>query len=652
MNTLLFLVLFPLVPAIIVLIIPFNKFRNIVIRLSVAVIAAASGYAAYLFFFTNNQFFNLPSHQIDKIMFAIEGVLALYIVITGVRYKKFLASFLSIIQFGVMAYYELKLAHNVNIEQNLFVDRFSIIMALIIGIIGGLICMYALGYMRDFHAHHKEMKDKRPFFFFILFVFLSAMFGIVFSNNIIWLFFFWEITTLSSFLLIGYTKTDEAVRNAFRALMMNLLGGLGFALAIVFLAGGFKPLESLFSGFVSVNFDPVSLELNKIIAGKGSITLIPVALLCFAGITKSAQLPFSSWLLGAMVAPTPTSALLHSSTMVKAGVYLVIRLAPVLQNTQVGNMVALIGGITFLLAAFIAISQSNAKKLLAYSTISNLGLIIACAGVGSPETVWAGIFLIIFHAVAKSLLFLCVGTVEHKIGSRDIENMDNLIISMPGLTMMIIIGICGMFIAPFGMLISKWAALEAFIMIPSFMSPILVLLLAYGSSVTIFFWTKWMGKITAANRPAQKNHPLQKSISGDEWISELIHALMTIAICLLFPFVSTFMVEPYISNLYGKSVGIGTGNYVIMTIMVAMIILLPVIYFFFQKRQSLVRGSAYMGGRNETPDRVIEGSLGRKFEVTLKNYYLENIFGEKLHMRIGVIVTILVILVMFGVSFI
>jgi ech hydrogenase subunit A len=338
--------------------------------------------------------------------------------------------------------------------------------------------------------------------------------------------------------------------------------------------------------------------------------------------------------------------------MVKAGVYIVIRLAPVLQNTQVGNMVALVGGITFVSAAFIAVSQSNAKKLLAYSTVSNLGLIIACAGIGSEATVWAGVFLIIFHAIAKSLLFLCVGTIEHKLGSRDIENMDSLIVTMPGLTMMVIIGICGMFIAPFGMLISKWAALKAFITIPSYMSPLMILFIAYGSAVTVFFWTKWMGKITAANRPAEKTHPLQKSISGDEWISELIHALFTVAICFIFPLVSAFLVEPYISEVYGSAAGIGKSNYIIMIIMVALIILLPLIDFFFQRTLKTKQGAAYMAGRNESPNRVFDASLGMKRELSLKNYYLENIFGEKLHMRIGVITATIVILVMIGVSFI
>ena len=205
-----------------------------------------------------------------------------------------------------------------------------------------------------------------------------------------------------------------------------MLGGLAFAGAIMYLAA-----------------TGASLELDKLVNMEKGAALIPAALLAFAGMTKSAQLPFSSWLLGAMVAPTPVSALLHSSTMVKAGVYLVLRLAPLLRGTLPGTMVALIGGVTFLLASLVAISQSDAKRVLAWSTIANLGLIVLCGGIGTFEALWAGILLILFHAVTKALLFLCVGTFEQKTNTRDIESMSGLIVTMPKLSIMIQVGIAG-----------------------------------------------------------------------------------------------------------------------------------------------------------------------------------------------------------------
>ncbi|MFR7403263.1 MAG: proton-conducting transporter membrane subunit [Coriobacteriaceae bacterium] len=186
----------------------------------------------------------------------------------------------------------------------------------------------------------------------------------------------WEVTTLCSFLLIGYTRTEEAIANAFRQIIMNLAGGLGFLVALwccALTVGTFSFYEFLVIG-----------------QNNPALTTLAVTALAFAGITKAAQMPFQTWLLGAMVAPTPTSALLHSSTMVKAGVFLLVKLAPVFHVSPApAVMVMLVGGITFALCSFMAISQSNAKRVLAYSTIANLGLITACAGVGTAEAVWA-----------------------------------------------------------------------------------------------------------------------------------------------------------------------------------------------------------------------------------------------------------------------
>lgn len=248
-------------------------------------------------------------------MMIVEIGLCAYIIIVACRHRKWLAALFAIIQTPLIIWFEFTKGHEIEVESNMYVDRLSIIMILIIGIIGTLIAVYALGYMKDFQHHEDEKgnKDRRPWFFFVMFLFLGAMVGLVTSNNMIWMYFFWEITSLSSFWLIGYTKTEEATNNAFRALIMNLLGGLGFAAGIVILG--------TVCGTVEMS---TMLLIGSVYS---DLIAIPAAFFAFAGITKAAQMPFNSWLLGAMVAPTPTSALLHSSTMVKAGVFMVIKLA-------------------------------------------------------------------------------------------------------------------------------------------------------------------------------------------------------------------------------------------------------------------------------------------------------------------------------------
>ena len=296
--------------------------------------------------------------------------------------------------------------------------------------------------------------------------------------------------------------------------------------------------------------------------------LIPIAFLAFAALTKSAQFPFSGWLLGAMVAPTPSSALLHSATMVKAGVYLLIRISPAMADNYVGNMVALVGGFTFLVASCLAISVSDGKKVLAYSTISNLGLIVACTGCGYEETIWAAVFLVIFHAVSKSMLFQCVGAIENTTGSRDVEDMQGLFSIFPKLAVILMIGIAGMFLAPFGMLISKWAALKAFIDAQSpLVSTLMVLFICFGSATTMFYWTKWMAKILG-QAGKEKTRDLTKP---NEYVSMFFHAVLVVALILGFPWLSQHVLKPLTSMIYGEANQVI--SYQNITIMIILLVL-------------------------------------------------------------------------------
>jgi ech hydrogenase subunit A len=574
----------------------------------------------------------LNPHWINLGMQLVEIGMSLYIIYVGVRAKRPLIVALALAQAWLMVWFELTQGVHLEVVQNLFVDKLSVIMALINGIVGGGICIYALGYMREYHeVAHRDVADRRPLFFALLFIFMGAMFGLIFANNLVWLFLFWEITTLCSFLLIGYTRTDEAKRNALRALVMNLAGGLAFAVAIVWF-----------------HRQSGSIELQKLIAAKQSLVLLPAALLCFAGITKSAQLPFSSWLLGAMVAPTPVSALLHSSTMVKAGVYLVLRMAPSVAGTKVGMMVALVGAVTFVVGSLAAITTSEAKRVLAWSTVANLGLIVLCGGIGTYEAVWAGILLIIFHAVAKCLLFLCVGVVEHKLHSRNIEDMSGLVVRMPRVAIMMQIGMAGMFLAPFGMLISKWAVLKA--VVDAY--PSLSVFIAFGSAATLFFWVKWMGKLVEVVGTGER---IRKELVLGEAIALYGLSAATALACLLFPLISTYFIAPYVAEVYFHSAAlptgdiIGKGNTIIMMIMMAMVMLFPITFFNYGRGVRVT--DAYLGGANLHSSTRFLGSASAVENVTMHNYYLRSLFDETWLSRWGVMGSTALLAVMFLMAF-
>jgi ech hydrogenase subunit A len=369
------------------------------------------------------------------------------------------------------------------LEPAFILDSLAMVLVLVISLVGPIIILFAIGYMEQ-HAHHAPPTaagERR--FFLIMLAFLGAMNGLVLANGLNWLAAFWEITTLCSFFLIGYDGTVESQKNARRALLINTFGGLALTFG---------------------SFWCVTQGTDTLTGLKAAQLMVPMAFLCLAALTKSAQVPFQSWLLGAMVAPTPISALLHSATMVKAGSYLVLRLAPAFRGTDLMFMLALTGAFTFASASFLAIVQSNAKKVLAYSTISNLGLIVACAGIDSPLAYAAAIMILIYHAVSKGLLFLCVGTIEQSIGSRDIEDMGGIMYKMPFTTVVALVGMVSMLLPPFGMLLSKWMAIEASINLP-----VIMFLIVIGSAFTVLFWAKWLGRIqTVSFHPRYTLEPM------------------------------------------------------------------------------------------------------------------------------------------------
>lgn len=625
MDDILFMMVFPFVVACLLLVVRNDRARAIITEVAAAVIIVTSLLVAYNYL-GKPQTFQLESEVINWAMFIVEIVLGLVVIYLGAKHRKYWACILGAVQLIMSIYFEFALAEDIAIQNTMYIDDLSIIMVLIIGIIGSLITVYAVGYMRDFQEHHKDEKDRRPWFFFLMFVFLSAMYGIVLSNDLVWMFFFWEITTLCSFALIGYTKTDEAVNNSFRQLILNLIGGIAFLAANITLASQYD-----------------HLELDWLLAqGSGAqFILLAVALLAVAGIVKSAQMPFHTWLLGAMVAPTPTSALLHSSTMVKAGVFMVLKLSPLLFDNVAGYMVMTVGGVTFLLASMAAISQSNAKRVLAYSTIANLGLIVACAGVGTPEAAWAGIMLMVFHAITKSLLFLCVGTAEHHIGSRNIEDMDGLFTRMPKLALIMIVGIAAMFLAPFGMLISKWAALTSFVDSEYI---VLIICIVFGSAVTSFYWTKWMGKLAAV---VSMGDGCEDTVRPQEWF--VLGALITlvVVICLGYPIFSEQAVIPWLSGAFGvvheSLIPLLQDNimYILIIMMIALI-LIPLPFFGRTNRRVVPNYLSGTGIDNNT----YTGSMGATIEVSLRNWYMEGWFGEDRIGKVGEAITAIVIVVL------
>ncbi|MBX9935835.1 MAG: monovalent cation/H+ antiporter subunit A, partial [Burkholderiaceae bacterium] len=292
-------------------------------------------------------------------------------------------------------------------------DGFAWLFCMLVLGIGALVVLYARYYMSP--------ADPVPRFFAFFLAFMGAMLGVVLSGNLIQLALFWELTSLFSFLLIGYWHhRKDARRGARMALTVTGTGGL------CMLAG------MLVLGHIVGSYDLDHVLVAGQLVRDHPLYLTALVLILLGALSKSAQFPFHFWLPHAMAAPTPVSAYLHSATMVKAGVFLLARLWPVLSGTQ--EWFWLVGGAgacTLLLGSYVAMFQNDLKGLLAYSTISHLGLITLLLGLNSPLAAVAAVFHILNHATFKASLFMAAGIVDHESGTRDIRRLSGLRTMMP-----------------------------------------------------------------------------------------------------------------------------------------------------------------------------------------------------------------------------
>src|SRR5690625_2698806 len=364
-----------------------------------------------------------------------------------------LLSYIPHIANGNTYMYELNWIPSLNINFTAYLDGLGLLFSLLITGIGALVVLYSIYYMK------KDREALNNFYIYLL-LFMGAMLGLVFSDNIFVLYTFWELTSISSFLLIAYWFERVSSRNsALKALLVTVFGGLAMLAGVIMLA--------MMSGTYSIRE-----MIGQVDIIQGAALFIPSMILILLGaFTKSAQFPFSIWLPDAMEAPTPVSAYLHSATMVKAGIFLVAKLTPIYGGDGVWFwLVTMIGLITLLYGSLRAVRQTDLKALLAYSTISQLGLIMSLLGIGSVAlnqnvgesailfqiAMFAAIFHLFNHSTFKGSLFMVVGIIDLETGTRDIRRLGGLISLMPiSFTIAMISSLSMAGLPPFNVFLSK-----------------------------------------------------------------------------------------------------------------------------------------------------------------------------------------------------
>jgi len=428
------LIFIPVLAALVVLMLENIALRYLVVFLTFLVISL---FSLRLFFNAETVVYNF-SHFTEWLVIILDVLLLLFFAQQGFLRKNSKIAVLALFQLLLYGIAEWFLP--AGDSESIIIDDLSKVMFLIINIVGGIIVLYAVKYME----YENTSPFRKKLFIAYLLIFLSIMNLVVMANNILLFFFLFELTTLASYVLIGFRKDEIGIENSSRALWMNQVGGVAILLGA--LAGEFW--------FGTAYFD-------KLLLATGNFVLVPIAFLSMAAFVKGAAMPFDSWLLGAMAAPTPVSAMLHSATMVKIAPFMILKFSPVLAGTLLGGVIASAGGLVFVAASYFSLSRDVFKEILGYSTIAMLGLMVMMAAIGTEESVYIAMILMIFHAVSKALLFLTAGVLEKSHHLKNISDMGGLV-HFAGLSVLfMMIGFMSLVLPPFGAFMGKLFAIEA-----------------------------------------------------------------------------------------------------------------------------------------------------------------------------------------------
>jgi multicomponent Na+:H+ antiporter subunit A len=436
---------------------------------------------------------------------------------------------------------------DLGIEFAFRLDALAWVMSLLVLGVGALVLVYCARYFKNKDSYLGGFGAQ-------LLAFAGAMFGLVTADDLLLLFIFWELTTVLSYLLIGYARTRLAARrSALQALMVTTAGGLAMLVGLIVLgasAGTYR--------ISAILEQAPGLATGQTAGAVGAA----VVLILIGAVTKSALVPFHFWLPGAMAAPTPVSAYLHAAAMVKAGVYIVARLAPGFSDTAYWlPMVLGLGLATMLLGGYRALRQTDIKLILAYGTVSQLGFLTMVVGLGRPDAALAGLAMLLAHGLFKATLFLVVGIIDHQAGTRDIRELSGVFRSSRALAVVAGIGAASMAGVPLlGGFVAKESVLEAFVHFagePGYgpWGAVVLAGLVLGSVLTFAYSARFLWGAFAV-KPGVDRTPF-KAVKPSFLAAPAVLSLLTIVYG-LWPVPVDSWIQPYAALFTGVTAGAGT----------------------------------------------------------------------------------------------
>ena len=582
-----------------------------------------SGISLYLFYYSGDQpiQFSVPK-VIDKIVLIADFVLLAYVIVQGFLQRNILVWGLAALQAGILAYLAANMPQGEYMQ--FYVDKLSLFMFILINVVSGVIAIYSLKYIDEENCS----SFRKKYFLSTIFWFIAAMNLLSAADNLEYFYLFFELTTLASYLFIRFRKDQESKKNALTALWMNQVGGLAILGAIAYIL--FTP------GYGVPTFSHLLSQAPTV----GII--LPFAFLAIAGLVKGAQYPFSKWLIGAMVAPTPVSALLHSSTMVKIAPFIILRISPVIAGTPVATVIICLTAFVFIAAAIGALAQDTFKKILAHSTIALLALMILMAAVGTPVAVTAALMLIFFHGVSKCMLFLNAGVLEHVFHMKQTSDMGKLGEVGPYTSLIVAVGFMSLLLPPFGAFIGKWFSIETLgTVAPSYkiIGALVLIAIACGGAVLSLLYFKVLGAMISRTGERdkvkfEKLHPIYQGTMN--------FLLITVLLCtIMLPWLIPDYFAPVAADVINSGVAVGFEGFS-MNIDTIKLPLIPMIAALVLLPLGIIIA---MFVRFKNVDRAREYACGEKVEYNFSSFYFSTEKATPYFMYAGVLFFIGILLV-------
>jgi len=603
------LFMLPVLVSGLILILPKSSSRIVVIITGVIL----SSVSVYIFTAFDKPLQIDVNSNVNYAVMAADLLLLVFFAWISIRRRSVLVGALTLLQLGA-SFYLLKNGPTENAAP-FMVDKLGTFMFLLINVISSIICIFSLKYIDE----EECSAFRKKYFLSILFWFIAVMNLLVSTNNLEYFFLFFELTTLASFLLIAFRRDDTSIKNALTALWMNQIGGLAILGAIIFIN---------YNGYGAATFT------NLVSHSSAGTILLPLTLLSIAALIKGAQLPFSKWLLGAMVAPTPVSALLHSSTMVKIAPFMILRLSTALKGTALAWVIIALTAFVFVASAVIALSQDNLKRILAHSTISLLALMIMMSAVGSPVPVMAALMLILFHGISKCMLFLNAGVLEKVFHLKETSGMDKLAESGPFTSLVLTIGFMSLLLPPFGAFIGKWFSIETLGVVATtqkILGALVIVMVAFGGAVFSLLYFKVLGLVVARSG-VRDGFRIEKENALYSWPIYILLALVIGGVVAL-PFLLTACFAPVAASVLGLPVMVTTQGWV-MHVGQMTLPMIPLLVAFLLLPSTIILGILI---KFKNVDRVKEYACGEKIDYSFSALYFSTDRAAPYFTNMGII---------------